>query len=99
MFELMELFESDKVTTKILGETVMIHYVSNLFVDGEKCEGGCFLSERLIKIDSSLLDDKERLERVVRHEKMHMALGISGLTEIMDPKIEEAICVMMESFK
>ena len=89
----MELFG-----TTVLGQHVEIKYIDNLHVDGEKCEGGCYLSERVIKLDSSLLDDPARLQRVTVHEKMHMALGVSGLSELMDSKVEEAICVMMESF-
>ena len=81
----------------VLGQKVKIEYVDNLIVEGERCEGGCYISERVIKIDASLINDTNRLLRVIRHELMHMRIGLSGLSEIIDPKVEEAICVLMES--
>ena len=88
---------SDELPEKfmVLGQKIKVEYVDNLVVEGERCEGGCYVSERVIKIDASLINDTGRLLRVIRHEVMHMRIGLCGLSEILDPK--EAICVLMES--
>lgn len=81
----------------MLGESISIIYVQNLMVEGDKCEGACYLSERLIKIEEDLKADYERLQRVIKHELMHMKLGISGISQMMDLRMEEAICTLMET--
>ncbi len=72
-----------------------IEMTPNLHIEGEKCEGGMWLSQRVIKIDSELTGD--RFERVLKHEIFHAYLGVTGLTELLPPHVEEAICIMMES--
>lgn len=38
------------------------------------------------------------LRKVAAHEAMHAALNISGISELLPNKTEEAICVLIESF-
>lgn len=74
-----------------------VEYVDNLMIDGEVCEGGCWLSQRTIKLNTDVLSCCWRHDRVLRHEIYHALIGISGLTEVMPPNVEEALCVMLES--
>lgn len=37
-------------------------------------------------------------ERCLKHEKFHAMLDISGLTNLLDPKLEEALCNLVENF-
>jgi len=80
-----------------LGQRFTIEHVQNLLVEGERCEGACYVSERVIKLDDYLRFQESRYNRVLRHELMHAALRVSGLAELMDLKMEEAICVLAES--
>jgi len=83
--------------TFVLGEKVKIDMVSDLHVEGEKCEGVFYLSDRRICLENSFLDNPAKLTRVRKHEVMHAFLGISGLSDIIgDIKLEEAICVLSE---
>ncbi len=82
-------------SVKVNGVHFDIEYVTNLHIEGENCEGGMWLSERVIKVDDSLVGD--RLHRVLRHEVMHAYFGLSGLTELLPANVEEAICVMSET--
>lgn len=41
---------------------------------------------------------KEMMNRTLNHEVFHALLTISGLDEMMDEKIKEALCCMMESW-
>ena len=81
----------------VLGETVHIHMTDDLRVDDQYCEGVFYLSRRAIYLENRLCNQPDRLERVRAHEIMHAYLGISGLAEMLDPKMEEAICVLTES--
>jgi len=99
MLDLTEMFTTPTRSVTLLGQEVTIEYVTPLYIEGDKCEGGCWVSERLIRIDTALLTEPERLQRVLVHEQMHMMLGLSGLSDaIGDLKIEEAICCLMESW-
>jgi hypothetical protein len=87
---------NDRIVT-VLGQEVRIEHVPNLLVDGERCEGGAFISERLIKISDEHREDEARYSRILIHEMIHMVLGISGVSEMMTLPVEEAVCVVMES--
>ena len=87
--------ESYEVT--VLGQTFVVDHVTNLLVEGERCEGACYVSERIIKLDDELRFQPARYNRVLKHELMHAALRTSGIAELMDLKMEEAICVLVES--
>ena len=90
---------TDSYEVLVLNQTFDIEHVQNLLVDGEKCEGVCYTSERTIRIESALLANPERYNRVVKHELLHAALGVSSISEMMELKMEEAICVMFESIE
>ena len=87
---------SDRLVT-VLGQEVRIEHVPNLLVADERCEGGCYISERLIKISDEHRADEVRYNRILVHEMVHMILGISGVSEMMTLPVEEAVCVVMES--
>ena len=81
--------------TTVLGETVTILHVPNLRVGDDDCEGACYASERMIKIDSNI-SDPARYKRVVDHELAHMLMRISGVAETLNEQQEEALAVLME---
>jgi len=81
--------------TTVLGMTVTVQHVHKLRVGDDDCEGACYASERLIKIDDSITGDRYR--RVVDHELAHMLLRISGMAEVLTEQQEEAIAVLLES--
>jgi hypothetical protein len=87
---------NDRIVT-VLGQEVRIEHVVNLLVEGERCEGGCYVSERLIKISDEHRAGEARYNRILIHEMVHMILGISGVSEMMTLPTEEAVCVVMES--
>lgn len=83
---------------RILGQWINILYV-DLKPEGEKANetlyGDCDSTTRIIRVDKSVDDDL--CKRIIKHEKMHMKLGLSGLTEILTLEQEEAICVLAET--
>ncbi len=81
--------------TTVLGETVTVRHVPHLRVGDDECEGACYASRRLIKIDSNIVDP-DRYKRVVDHELAHMLLRISGVAETLTEGQEEAIAVLLE---
>ncbi len=81
--------------TTVLGETVTVKHVRNLRVGEDDCEGACYASERLIKIDSNIVDEG-RYRRVVDHELAHMLMRISGVAETLTEGQEEALAVLLE---
>ena len=91
------MIENESYEVTILGQQFTIDHVVNLMVDSERCEGACYVSERLIKLDDELRYQPARYNRVLKHELMHAALRTSGLAEMMDLKMEEAVCVLVES--
>ena len=74
----------------IMGQIISIKYVT-LSND----HGSSDVALREIRLNKKLADDV--LERVLRHEKFHMKLGLSGLTEILSSELEEALCNLAES--
>ena len=91
------MIENESYEVTILGQQFTVDHVVNLMVEGERCEGACYVSERLIKLDDELRYQPARYNRVLKHELMHAALRTSGIAEMMDLKMEEAICVLVES--
>jgi hypothetical protein len=51
--------------------------------------------ERTIKIKANQKGDE--FERTLLHEVVHAAMGISGISELFDEKIEEAIVICLEN--
>lgn len=91
------MIEPASYEVSVMGQRFTVEHVQNLTIEGERCEGGMYLSERFIRIDDAMRYQESRYNRVLKHELMHAALGISGLTELLDEKTEEAICVLVES--
>ena len=81
--------------TVVLGETIRVKHVPNLRVGDDDCEGACYASERLIKINSDIVDEG-RYRRVVDHELAHMLMRISGVAETLTEGQEEALAVLLE---
>lgn len=74
----------------ILGQRVNIKYVTM-----SNDHGQCDVALREIRLNKKL--DGDSLYRVLRHEKMHMRLGISGISELLTSEMEEALCCLAES--
>jgi hypothetical protein len=91
------MVENHSYEVVVLGQRYTVEHVPNLFVEGEQCEGACYVSERIIKIDDYLRFQEARYNRVLKHELMHAYLRTSGLAEMMELKMEEAICVLAEN--
>ena len=79
-------------TIEVLGVPFTI-----VFTDLEKdgVYGDCEPLSQTIRIDNTIPIDHQH--KVLAHELTHAALRISGLNELVDDKIEEAICVLMET--
>jgi hypothetical protein len=58
--------------------------------------GECFALPRRIELNSDL--SAEEIRAVCIHEAFHGAMAVSGLTELVPHKVEEALAVMMEHF-
>ncbi len=91
------MIENNSYQVTVLGQSFVVEHVQNLLVEGERCEGACYVSERVIKLDDYLRFQQSRYNRVLKHELMHAALRVSGISELMELKMEEAICVLAES--
>lgn len=91
------MIENNTYEVNILGQRFTVEHCINLLVEGEQCEGACYVSERVIKIEDYLRFQPSRYKRVLKHELMHAALRVSGIAEMMDLKMEEAVCVLAES--
>lgn len=74
-------------TLKIAGRTIKVK--QDLDCDDH---GRYYHMQKLIIIDP----DKEDPHASLIHEAMHAALAAGGLTEILDEKLEEAICCAAE---
>ena len=59
-----------------------------LFLDGEKVLGHIDCNEKIIEVE-----DGPRREESTMHEGVHGILDQSGLSELLDERLEEAICV------
>ena len=79
-------------TIYVLGVPFTVIY-TNLEKDG--VYGDCEPLNQTIRIDNTIPLDQQ--QKVLAHELTHAALRISGLNELIDDKIEEAICVLMET--
>jgi len=54
---------------KVYGFTWRVVYVDNLFVDGDKCDGGCLPVERIIQIEKNI--SKKVQKGAFYHELIH----------------------------
>jgi hypothetical protein len=80
-------------TVDVLGQKFKIRYKHE--DDMEDCLGITFTASREIWLQDGLPADQMR--RVLIHEITHAILGISGITEKLNPQLEEAICCAFES--
>jgi hypothetical protein len=83
-------------STMILGVKVRIQHVPFLSAT-EGILGDADDDKQLIRLDADLED--AQYKRVLRHEKVHMALRLSGLVELMTDDLEEALCRLFETFR
>ncbi len=80
----------------IFGRTVKVEILPVVAVEGSECDG-CYDPETKTISLAEKLDEESRF-RVLIHEMTHASMDISGLSELIpDVKMEEAICVNMES--
>ena len=77
----------------ILGQLIDVEYVDDLIIT-EGIYGDACAVEYKIRLDASL--DDEKFKHILRHEKMHIILRLSGLVEHLSPETEEALCCLME---
>lgn len=59
--------------------------------------GECDSRECIIKINPKHLDSALLVKRTILHEMTHAALGVSGLSEKLTDKQEEAFAVCIEN--
>lgn len=77
-------------TLTVLGKKLQINRVAL-----EDCHGAYKHDSGVIELDTALPDDK--VWPILFHELVHACLTISGVAELMDIKLEEAICRSMEN--
>lgn len=77
----------------ILGQKIKVEYIKGL-VKKESIWGDADPFKKKIRLEDSLKG--KEYERVLRHEKMHMILGLSGITNLLPLEVEEAICTLIE---
>lgn len=82
-------------TIKILGRNFEINYKPNLKEeDGNYLYGETFGRDLRIDINSSI--SLQMQKDTLFHEAIHAALEVSGLTGLLDDKLEEAIVTCLE---
>lgn len=84
--------------TKILGRTIQIRFVNDreLSALAEDTDVLGLYTEGKISLSSSM--DEERAKSVLMHEVAHAVLGLSGLSQLLDKNMEEAICTAFETY-
>lgn len=82
---------------KVLGREIKVEYCSqtrlSLLADDADALG--FFDGETIFIKQSLSEKPKK--RILMHEKIHAILAISGLSNMLDSDMEEAICDAMET--
>ncbi len=81
-------------TVVVLGQKFKLKYIHPDDLE-DNCLGITETHKREISLDSTLPADQMR--RVLIHELTHAILGVSGISEKLNPQVEEAICVAFES--
>lgn len=79
---------------RILGVWFKIEHVD---LKEESLCGDCSVSDKLIRIDSSL--EGSAYKETLRHEVFHAMLGLSGISELLEGNLEEALCLLVEQLK
>lgn len=82
----------------ILGRKIGVRYVSDkeLQTIGNDTDLLGFFHRNTIYISTSVTGDQAK--QVLLHELAHAVLDITGLTNVIEDKQEEAICTAFESF-
>jgi hypothetical protein len=80
---------------QVLGRTIEVKLVEDLRIGDVECYG-CYQGST-IQICTSKHSTHAAYHRTLMHERVHAILAISGITELLDGRTEEAICVAMES--
>jgi hypothetical protein len=80
-------------TVSILGKEFKIQYPKK--IDDGHTHGVTMGDSRLIKIASS--SDDELFEDTLLHETIHAILYTSGVSEMLDERLEEAIVIAIEN--
>ena len=85
------------MTITILGREIPVEFVSQKTLDevSEDKESIGYFDGNSIFIKQSL--PAAQKQRVLKHEIIHAMFNISGLTHLLKPDIEEAICDLMEN--
>lgn len=87
-----------KDSCEVLGRTVRIVAIPDgelcKIADTEECLG--LFKDDTIYIATSLTGDRKL--RVFRHEYAHAILCISGITNLLEEKLEETLCDLLENF-
>lgn len=81
---------------RIMGVWIKIKHVEGLYED-QAMFGEYDSDTRTIRLEDLL--EGNRYKEVLNHEKFHALCQLSGQTEILDDKAEEALAVMMEHWK
>ncbi len=76
------------------GRKVKVKAVSKLRVDGEDCYGAYSYWDDTIRINEDTPDAYK--VQTLLHEAMHAALKVTGISEFLDEKVEEAVCIAAE---
>lgn len=82
----------------VLGRKIGVRFVSDKELSLYAKEAdllGCYDANKTILLSSSI--PLEQAKSVLCHELMHALLTRSGLSNVMDEKLEEAICDASES--
>ena len=75
----------------ILGQEVTVKQDSSL---EKECHGESLAEEHEIRLNPC---HSKTSKTTLIHEMIHMCLGISGVTEFLDEKQEEAVCRCLEN--
>ena len=82
----------------VLGQDFSIEYKPKVVVgDNDECYGLTHVKDFTIQISSTENKTPEQMEATLLHEVIHAVLGVSGLTELIDDKTEEALVVSLEN--
>lgn len=85
------------MTVKILGRDIYIYVIPDgdlvKMTATEDCTG--FFKDDRIYLANSLQEDQRK--RVLIHELCHAVFSISGLTNLLEDELEEAICDALET--
>lgn len=65
--------------------------------DGEELSGDCDVNHRRLRISTTENETEEQAESTLLHETIHGILGVSGVSALLEDKVEEAIVLALEN--